>query len=459
MKRPLRSRPWVKAAALTALTALTVGGLAACGSSAPEESAGPVEIVIGNQPAATEAARLELFNSLVARFKSQHPDYVVTTTEDGWDSQTFAARLTAGDLPTVMGVPFTEIRGLIERKQVADLTDAVSALGVTDVINPQLVDLVSADGKTYGVPTMAYAMGLVYNRALFEKAGLDPDAPPTTWDGVRAAAKTITEKAGVPGFAQVTTDNQGGWVLGAQAASRGGSLVNEAGDKITFDDAATTDSLQLLHDMRWTDNSMSPNGLMAALDLAQAFAGQQVGMFILQSDAYRPLTEQLAFPAADFGFAAMPTVSESDAPITLSGGNIDIVRPDASPAQAKAAVEWIQLAELAKFTDKDAARADATALASQGSAVAIPGLPVVNAQAYDQYLSWISDINNVPIENFRPYLDKVATQEVRSEPPVKGQDIYATLDPVVQAVITDQNADIATLVSGAATTAQGLLSR
>lgn len=460
MKRPLRSRRWAKAAALAALTAVTVGGLTACGGAgSPAASDGPVEITIGNQPAATETARLALFNSLVETFKAQHPNYVVTTTEDGWDAQTFSARLAGGDLPTVMGVPFTEIRGLIERKQVADLTDAVTSLGVTDVLNPQLVDLVSADGKTYGVPTMAYAMGLVYNRALFEKAGLDPAAPPTTWDDVRKAAKQITEKTGVPGFAQVTTNNQGGWVLGAEAASRGGSLVNDAGDKITFDDSATTDSLALLHDMRWKDNSMSPNGLMAALDLAQAFAGQQVGMFILQSDAYRPLTEQLAFPSADFGFAAMPTVSKGDAPTTLSGGNIDIVRPDASPAQAKAAVEWIQLAELGKYTNKDAARADATALASQGSAVAIPGLPVVTADAYEQYLSWIADLNNVPIDNFRPYLDKVAQQKVQSEPPVKGQDIYATLDPVVQAVITDQNANIDSLVSGAASTAQGLLSR
>lgn len=456
MKRPLRTRGWVGALALTALAS---AGLTACSSGAAPEPTGPVDIVIGNQPAATETARLAQFNSMVETFKKDHPNYVVTTTEDGWDAQTFSARLAAGDLPTVMGVPFTEIRGLIERKQVADVTDAVSQLGVTAKLNPQLVDLVAADGRTYGVPTMAYAMGLVYNRALFTAAGLNPDAPPTTWDAVRAAAKAIHDKTGAYGFAQVTTDNQGGWVLGAEAASRGGSLVNDKGDQITFDDDATTDSLKLVHDMRWTDGSMSPNGLMAALDLAQAFAGRQVGMFVLQSDAYRPLTEMLGFPAADFGFGAMPTEKAGDAPVTLSGGNIEVVRPDATPAQVKAAVEWIQLSSLDKYESKDAARADAQALATQGSAVAIPGLPVVTSEAYDQYLSWISDLNNVPLANFRPYLDTVPTQKVQSEPPVKGQDIYATLDPVVQAVITDQNADIDSLVSDAAKKAQALLAR
>lgn len=453
MKKPRRLRSWAGQAALVALVASALTGCAV------SEPAGPVEIVIGNQPAATETARLALFNTLVEQFKKEHPDYVVTTTEDGWDAQTFSARLAAGDLPTVMGVPFTEIRGLIERKQVADLTDAATELKVTDELNPQLVDLVSSDDHIFGVPTMAYAMGLVYNRAIFEQAGLDPDAPPTTWDEVRTAAKTIADKTDAYGFAQVTTDNQGGWVLGAQIASRGGSLVNEAGDEITFDAAPAQDSLELLHQMRWEDESMSPNGLMAALDLAQSFAGGQVGMFVLQSEAYRPLVEQLGFPGEDFGFGAIPTEKQGDAPITLSGGTIDVVRPDASPAEAKAAVEWIQLAELGKYRTKEAARADAEALASQGSAVAIPGLPVVQSDAYEQYLSWISDLNNVPVANFQPYLDTVATQQVQAEPPVKGQDIYATLDPVVQAVITDENADIPALLTAAAAAAQTALDR
>lgn len=442
---------------VTAISAIAIASLTGCSSEpAPE---GPVELVIGNKPAATETARLALFESNVAAFEKEHPNYQITTVEDGWDAQTFAARLASGDLPTVVGVPFTEIRGLIERGQVADITDAVNASGVVDILNPQLVDLVTADGKYYGVPTMAYAMGLVYNRALFTQAGLDPDSPPTTWDGVREAAKTIKDKTGVYGFAQVTTDNQGGWVLGAEIDSRGGSLTNAAGDTIEFDAAPAEDSLQLLHDMRWVDDSLSPNGLMTAMDLAQNFGGGQTAMFVLQSDAYQPLTELLGFPAENFGFAAMPTQEEGDNPVTLSGGNIQIVSPKASPAQVQAAVEWIAFNDLGKYESEEAARAYAEALASGGSAVAIPGLPVVTPDMYQQYLSWISDLNNVPLANFAPYLDRLADQTVVSEPPVKGQDIYATLDPVVQAVITDQAADIATLLSGAATAAQDALDR
>ena len=50
--------------------------------------------------------------------------------------------------------------------------------------------------RSIGFPYGPYAMGLPYNRDLFQKAGLDPDKPPTTWDEVAQDAKTISEKSG-----------------------------------------------------------------------------------------------------------------------------------------------------------------------------------------------------------------------------------------------------------------------
>lgn len=445
------------AVSLTAVGALALSALAGCAAQEPVDES--IDLVIGNRPAATEEARRALFDAMVEEFSAAHPDYNVSSTEDGWDAQTFAARLAAGDLPTVTGVPFTEITGLIDRGQVADVTEAVADTGVIELLNPQILDIVTEDGQYYGIPTSAYAMGLVYNRAIFEAAGLDPDAPPLTWDEVRETAKVITEKTGQYGFAQVTTENQGGWVLGAQIISRGGALVNDAGTEPAFDSEEATASLELLHDMRWVDGTLSPNGLMGVNDLAQAFSAGQIGMFALMSDAYQPLTELLGFPSADFGFGPMPTGAAGESPITLSGGNIDIVRPDASPAEVKAAVEWIAFAQLGKFQTEEAARAHAEALVAQGSAAAVPGLPVVTAEIYEQYLEWIADINTVPVANFLPYLDRVAEQRVEAEPPTKGQDIYATLDPVVQAVITDESADIAALLSAASDTVSALLGR
>jgi arabinogalactan oligomer/maltooligosaccharide transport system substrate-binding protein len=65
------------------------------------------------------------------------------------------------------------------------------------------------DGKTYGVPQVTDTLGLMYNKALFEKAGLDPETPPATWDEVREAAKALKSKAGVDGI----YINSGGYFL------------------------------------------------------------------------------------------------------------------------------------------------------------------------------------------------------------------------------------------------------
>lgn len=439
--------------------------LASCGGGAtPQPSQAPaadekVEITIGNQPAATEAQKRALFDAEIEAYRKKYPNVTVKVTEEGWDAQTFAARLASGSLPTVLGVPFTEISGLISRGQVADITQPITDLKVLEQLNPELLRLVAKDGHYFGVPTSAYAMGLIYNRALFTQAGLDPDKPPATWDEVRAAAKAITTKLSVPGMARISTNNQGGWVLGTEVASRGGSLVNADGTQVAFDADPAKEALSLLHAMRWEDKSLSPNGLLDANGLAQEFAAGKVGMFILQSDAYQPLTQLLKFPAANFGFAAMPTVKAGDAPVTLSGGNIDIVSPKASAGQARAAVQWIQFHQLARFTDEAAAKADAEASVKQGTAVAVPGIPVITADRYQQYLTWIAAINNVPAASFKPYLDRAAQQKIVAEPPLHGQEIYASLDPVVQAVITQENADIAALLKDAATKAQATLSR
>ncbi|GAB6899299.1 extracellular solute-binding protein [Kineosporia succinea] len=53
------------------------------------------------------------------------------------------------------------------------------------------------DGKTYGVPDGTDTRALWYNKDLFEKAGLDPDWEPRTWDDVLTTARTL--KAKLPG--------------------------------------------------------------------------------------------------------------------------------------------------------------------------------------------------------------------------------------------------------------------
>ena len=448
--------------ALAAVTAVGLLSLAACAPSAPtaeDIDQQKVTITIGNQPPASQEAELAYFTEKLNAFKEAHPKWTIETSEATWDPETFAAQLAGGNLPTVFGVPFTEMSGLIQRGQVADITDALATTSLSSELNASTLAIAQdAKGQVYGIPTDAYSLGLAYNRALFEEAGLDADNPPTTWDEVRDAAKAITEKTGKTGFSQLTKDNQGGWIIAAQSYSRGGTMENEDGTEVTFDSDATKDSLQYLHDLRWEDNSMGSNFLLGAADLAQQFAAGEVGMFVIQSLAYQPIVEVFGMPSDDFGFTTLPTVDGGDS-VTLSGGNVEIVNAKATEAEKVAAVEWIDYYKLEKYRSEDAALEDANLKVSQNTAVAIPGLSPVSDAQYETYLGWIASVNNVPTSNFQPYLDRAPKQSVRSEPVSNSQELYAALDPVVQAVLTDENADIDSLVAEAAKAVQAKLGR
>ncbi|MGX5682612.1 extracellular solute-binding protein [Schumannella luteola] len=454
----MKRTPWTLAAATAAVA---LASLTACAGAPTVEDFDKqdVTITIGNQPPASQEAELAYFTEKVDAFREAHPNWTIETSEATWDPATFAAQLAGGNLPTVFGVPFTDIGSLIERGQVADITSALETTGLADQLNSSTLEIAQdGEGHVYGIPTDAYALGLAYNRALFEEAGLDPNSPPTTWEEVQVAAKAITEATGKAGYSQLTKDNQGGWILTAQTYSFGGTMENADGTEVTFDSDETREALDVIRTMRWEDDSMGSNFLLGAADLAQSFAAGEVGMFVIQSLAYQPIVEVFGMPAEDFGFTTLPTADGGD-PVTLSGGNVEIVNAEATEAEKVAAVEWIDFYKLEKYRSEDAAIADAQLKVDQNTAVAIPGLSPVSDEQYETYLGWIADLNNVPTANFQPYLQRAASQTVIPEPKSDAQELYAALDPVVQAVLTDEGADVDALLGQAADAIQARLAR
>lgn len=57
---------------------------------------------------------------------------------------------------------------------------------------------VTFDGATYGVPIGLQGLGVMYNKALYEQAGLDPDAPPTSVDELVEACAALNEAGILP---------------------------------------------------------------------------------------------------------------------------------------------------------------------------------------------------------------------------------------------------------------------
>jgi len=432
--------------------------LVAC-SSAPSSgggssSPGQVTLTVGDRPSSSDPANRASFDKKVADFQQANPDIKLNPVETIWDATTFQAQAAGGQLPDVLNVPFTEPQGLIARKQVADLTKVLKDDGLLDELNPNVLKIgQDQSGNVYAVPTAAYSVGLVYNRELFTKAGLDPDKPPATWDELRADAKQIAQKTGQAGYAQMTTNNTGGWMFTTQTYAFGGSIENEDGSKATFDDAPSKAALQLLHDMKWTDKSMGQAVLYDIDGISKAFAAGKIGMFINGSDIYTFLVQAANLDPKIYGIAPLPLAKQKNAGV-MGGGSIAVVRPDTKGAKLNAALQWIDFFYMEKLIKKPAALRDARILVANQQPVGVPAFPIFNKVQYDRANSWIKSYINVPIKQMNPFLKGIFKQNLYPEPAASTQSVYHALDPVVQAVFADKNANVSALLAQANDVAQ-----
>lgn len=459
--------------ALAAAGAMTVSLLAACGSGEPdspgtdpgaEGSADPSQqqvtiSVAGLLPGAEQEA-IDALNTRIEQFEDAYPNITVEAQEYEWRATTFAAQLAGGTLPTVFEIPVTDSKTLIQNGQLANIDAQVHDLGYADEFNEAImVNATDDSGTIFALPAKSfYTVALHYNRNLFEEAGLDPDDPPSTWDEIREAAKTITEKTGVPGYGMMALDNAGGWQLAAAAYSRGGRIQVSDGDsyRATLDDPAVQEHLEWLSALRWEDGSIYPDVSLGWGEINQAFAAGQLAMFTSGSDIYNALVENQGVTADwGYGLTAMP-LEGPDAGV-LGGGTLAAVSAKATDAEKDAAVKWMDFWYLSKLREQDQTVADAKIRFDAGQAVGTPVLPIFSREQYEQELEWKADYINVPLENMTGYTDSMFDQPLVGEASFATQDNYALLFPIVQAVLTDQGADVAGLLSTANAQAQALI--
>jgi len=458
-----------QAIALTLAGALAISTLAACSSNGSGDGDGDdgssgdgkVTLKVVSLLPGSEQEAIDAFNAQVEEFEAANPDIDVVPEEYEWKATTFAAQLAGGTLPDVFEIPFTDAKTLVENGQLADLDEQFRTLPYADKFNPAIIEAgTGADGHVYAIPAKnVYGVGLHYNRDLFESAGLDPDQPPTTWDEVREAAKTIADaNPGVAGYMQMSQNNTGGWQLTVNTFARGGRTQEVADDgtaTATLTNDGTKAALEWLQDMRWEDNSLGSNFLLDWGTMNQAFAAGQVAMYTSGSDVYTALVQTNAIDPDMYGLAALP-LEGADAGV-LTGGTLAAMPASVDDATKEAAIKWIDFFYLAKLVDQDRAVADAETLVANDQPVGTPVLPMFSQEQYEQNQEWIADYINVPLDQMTSYTDTMFDLPLVGEPSQKTQEIYALLDPIVQAVLTDENADVDALLEDANAQAQALL--
>ncbi len=425
-------------------------GLSACGSESTDKPAasggGKVTITVTGQPPKTEAVERKLFDEDVAEFESTHPDIDIEPHEGFMDPKTFQAKLAGGQLEDVYYVYFTDPANIIARRQAADISAQVKDFAVVNQLQPALLDIFKdKGGKLYGLPTANYSMGLLYNRALFTKAGLDPDKPPTTWDEVREDAKKIAGLGnGTVGFADLSKNNQGGWHLTTWVYAMGSQIAKQDGDKwkADFNNDKVKSALQLLKDMRWTDNTMGAKQLLEATDVQRMMGAGQLGMYLSAPDNVPVLVKQFNGKYEDYGVAAMPGGQG-----TLLGGEGYMINPKADAAKIKAGLTWITW----EYLNPDRFESRIKRYVAEKQPIGLPAIPTPDVYTGDvraKQAALKTQYANVPEKNFASYLDGNTKLKGNLEPP-NAQQIYAVLDGVMQAVLTNKDANVDQLLTDA----------
>ena len=416
------------------------GGSSADG--APLDPNAKVTISVDCMPPTTKAAERKEWMEDVAAFNKLYPN-VTINGKDGFpceDPAKFTAMLKAGTEADVFYSYFTDLQTVLDSGQAEDITKYVNnkTIPALDNIDPAVMDGMKDEGKLYALPTSNYKMGLIYNRKLFQQAGLDADNPPTTWEDIAAAAKKITALGnGAIGYGEYSAQNTGGWHFTAQMYGLGGSMVSDDGKKAAFNDANGKLVLQHLYDMRWKDQTMGVTQGFKWPDLMKNMVSGKEGMYLGAPDDITYMVQSLGGNYNDYGMGPMP-----GGKTTLSGGNDYFFKKGLSPDQIKAGVAWVTF----KFLTQGKGQFDYARTKTDGLPVGLPQPLFWVGSANDKDIADKSASATIPVANFKPYMSTNVQPKVE---PVRAQEIYKVLDNAVSAVLTDQHADIDKLLSTA----------
>ena len=211
------SAPLYRGVVAVAAAAVVAGsGLAACSTKSDDKgssSSGKVTITVDCQPVGSQAELLANWNADVKAFEKDNPNITIKSVSVGAQCNNppdFTARLAGGTVTDVFYGYMTDLQQVIDSGQAQEITQYANKDNIPtwDDVLADAKNTFTKDGKVWGIPTKNYSMGLVYNKVLFQQAGLDVKNPPKTWAEVRAAAKKISALGnGIAGFSEYSSGN------------------------------------------------------------------------------------------------------------------------------------------------------------------------------------------------------------------------------------------------------------
>lgn len=370
--------------ALGAAAALALGGCATGGGSTGDT----VEVTVWHYWDGTNA---DTFDAMVDDYNASHDGVVIKTSNV--PNADFLTKLRASATSnTLPDIAIGDLVWVPQINQIGTLANLDLPADVLSDINPALTAFGSIDGKQVSVPVSANNLGYIYNKTLFEEAGLDPEAPPLTWEELKADGAEILAKTGKPAYELFTQAGDNGegltWNFQVNLWQAGGEFLTADNSAAAFNTDAGKEALGY-----WVDlinsglSKVGPWGELGKSEVASATDGSwMVGIWAPD-------------PPFDFGTSTAP-YPEDGQPATNLGGEQAMVF-DNSPETTKAATDF-----LAWFLEPEQ-------VLSWSETTGM--IPVTNSVATGaDYLGWVDE--NQP--RLRPYVEQMADAHARPNTPL-----------------------------------------
>jgi len=324
--------------------------LAACtggsddGGSPSAEPSGPVTLTFWHGYTDVEADSL---NALLDEWNADHPDIQVKPLFVNNDKalQKLTVALQGGEPPDITYQYGSSLASVAAAPGLVDLTDWVQTPDVDweDFI-PGAREAATVDGKVLGIPALVDNLALVYNKDLFDQAGLDYPTPDWTWDDLRAAAKALTDPAEKRfGFAYpMDASEDSVWHWDPLLWQKGGSILTEDGSKAAFNSPEGVEALELFAGMAVDDRSVYLDIQNSAY--TSLFNNGRIGM--LETGPW----DLASFPDVDYGVEILPGFDGDHQ--TIAGPDMWCVF-DNGGGKKEAALEFLQWLTAAEQVQKE----------------------------------------------------------------------------------------------------------
>lgn len=220
----------------------------------PEPVVEPSKLVFWHQ---YDKKNAELIDEFVAQFNKENPDIQVEAViQPSYDEYKTLLKtsIVGGNTPDIATVDLVWVPEYIAADALVSLDTFITADSDFDLNDfyPMLAQYDYYEGKRYSLPMSANNMQVIWNKDLFQAAGLDPETPPATWTEMQSMADQCSDADnGIVGFEFYTQPTGEGitWQFQVWLWAAGGEFLNADNTAAAFNTPEGLKALAFVSDM------------------------------------------------------------------------------------------------------------------------------------------------------------------------------------------------------------------